>query len=673
MSAASSFFQRIPFIRITTLFLAGIILSDHTNLNKQLVAILLVSSLSFLILFWHNSNFVAARIQNILVLVSIFLSGLFYPKNVQEKLHPEFSRKEYFLAEVYQKPKQKEKSYQSIVSIQNRNLIHPEKVIVYFSKENFDPTITTGDQLVLLIKPQAIRKTGNPFEFDYQKMMLKKGIIYSAYLSNGSYLKTGNHLNRIEFWGEKIRDKLIAKLFSSRLEKEELSVVSALTLGYRAELEPDTIDYFASTGSMHVLAVSGLHVGLIYFILVFLLSGIKQIKYGNFIFPILIIVFLWIYAFISGFSPSVQRATVMFSFIVIGNILRRPVNIYNSLTASALALMLYSPNVIYEVGFQLSYLAVFGIVLIQPQLSKIIEVKNKILNGIWDLTTVSIAAQLATFPLGFYYFNQFPNYFWLSNLVVIPAATVIIWLTFVFFCTSPLPVISDLISELIQWSTHFMLKFLKILSQFPHSVSENIVVTQLQVWLLYTILIFILTYWFSKRKLWLFGMLISILFFQASVFTSNLRLRNQKVIFAYNSKNNLLHFINGRHNYLICLSNDSISELEFKMVQRVINQLKLSDPSTIYLRYTPKFNSNDLIIENNAITFLNSAIYPIQTKNSKYSNLATLTLTVKKGNSYLSDRNTITITMNNSRPTNKNIKGQIFNTKTDGAFTLNLK
>ncbi len=652
--------------------MVGILLNNYFVFDKHLIAIILAITLSLLILFWHNSNYTAIQIQNLLISASIVFSGVFYADKAAEKLLPTFSQKDYYIAEVCQRPAEKTKSFQTILQIQNKVLAKPEKVIVWFSKENFDSTITTGDQLILMGKPQEILNMGNPFEFDYQKMMQKKGIYFSMFLANGSYLKTKNHYNRVKYWSEKIRDNLIAKLSSSRLKKEELSVVAALTLGYRAELEPETIDYFASTGAMHVLAVSGLHVGLIYIILGFLFSGIKQTKFGVFIYPALLIIFLWSYAFISGFSPSVQRATVMFTFIIAGNVLRRPVNIYNSLTASALVLMLNNPNVLFEVGFQLSYMAVFGIVLIQPKLGQLIEVKNKLLKALWDLTTVSFAAQLATFPLGLFYFNQFPNYFWASNFIVIPGATMIIWVTFAFYISGFLPVIPDLISQFLYWITAFMLKLLKILSELPHALTEGIIINQQQVWLLYGLIFSILTYIFLKKKRWLFLSLIVILFFQVTEVYSNFKLINQKIVYAYNSRSNLIHLINGRNNYLVLPYCDSIPDTDIRIVQNVQNHLNLAKPVIVCLKHTHEFKSEDIIIEKKNIQFLNSTIEFTSPEYLKLRKSENLILKIQKTNGNKLEIVKTAITMGSSAKNKNEIDEFNFNTKLQGAFVIHL-
>lgn len=608
MQVTKSFFQRIPFIRITSLFLIGILINHFIQIDYRLVGILVTILISILIFLWHNIHFSGVKTQNLLVSLCVLLSGIFYPNKVIEKQLPTFNQKDYFLAEICQKPIEKAKTYQSILWIQSRLSPKHEKVIAYFNKENFDTTLIPGDQLILLAQPKEIKNMGNPFEFDYQKMMQNKGIYYSVYLSPGTYRKTGVQINRLTYLAEQIRDKLLVLLTSTNIEKEERAVISALTLGYRTELEPETRDYFASTGTMHVLAVSGLHVGLIYLIISFLLSGINRGKIGSMIYPAAMIIFLWTYAFITGFSPSVQRATVMFTFVIVGNILRRPVNIYNSLSASALVLILHDPNVLFEVGFQLSYLAVFGIVLLQPPIFSMLKLKNKILKWLWALLSVSMAAQLITFPLGVLYFNQFPNLFWLSNFIVIPCATAIIWLTFSFFVLSPLPFISGILSAIIQFVTNMMLNTLKWMSALPYAVSEGIVFSPFQVWIIYGLIAAFVIYGFSRHKSWFFWGLTLIIFLQGSILLTKSGLYNQKAIYVYNSKNTLVHCINGRNNYVVVKGRYPVTEQEFNMIQNVCNHLKLKKPQFIEFTTMHDFDANDLKIDDKILRFLNCRI-----------------------------------------------------------------
>ncbi len=662
MPAARSFFQKIPFIRITSLFLIGILVNHFFIPDTRLIAIVLAILISTLILFWHNSNFVSIQIQNALLSVSIVFLGIFYPNQSTKKRDFDFSRKDYYLAEVCQKPGEKAKTFQTILLIQNGKLTASEKVVAYFSKVGFDSTITTGDQLIVLTKPQKIRNAGNPFEFDYQSLMHQRNIWFSVYLTKGTYLKTGNQISNIRNLSEKVRDRLIAMLAEALPNKEERSVVSALTLGYRTELAQDTRDYFASTGAMHVLSVSGLHVALIYMILGFLLAFLKRGKIGPILFSVVMISFLWIYAFISGFSPPVQRATVMFTFVIIGNGIRRPVNIYNSLTASALFLILLNPNVLFDVGFQFSYLAIFGIVLIQPVLYNIFELTNPILKWSWSLFTVSVAAQLMTFPLGLFYFNQFPNLFWLSNFVVVPITTFIMWFGIAFFIFSPLHSVAMFIGKIIQKITYTMLAALKTMDAQPIAVSKGIVLSTAQVWILYGVITLLLIYAFSKKKQYLFYELFLIIALQCTILTANFKLINQRQIFVYNTRNTMIHLINGRKNYLVT-NGSKIPENDLKMTGKVVDHLKLNSPIILDKSSINNFHSGDLILNDSNLQFLNCSIkFKDQTK---FQNSDILSLQAQNVNINITTGNLYS-NINQSITTD-------FSTKLDGAYLIQLK
>jgi len=612
MPGRSNIFQQIPFIRITGLFLIGILLNYYYSFEAKPIAIVLAIFLILLILLWRNSNYTILKIQNFLICISILFLGIFYSISPKRNL-PTFSKNEYYLAEVCQKPSEKNNSYQTILKIESQRLSTPEKIVAYFSKTEFDSTITTGDLIVINSKPQLIKNSGNPFEVDYQTMMNRNGIWFSAYLNQGSYLKTGKSLRHPEIWAEYYRDKLIQYLSEAIKDKEARAVVSALTLGYRAEIEPETIDYFASTGAMHVLSVSGLHVALIYFIMGYFLSFLKYGRLGRLIFTFVMIMFLWAYAFITGFTPAVQRATVMFTFVILGNSLRRPVNIYNSLMASAFFLFLLKPEVIFDIGFQLSYLAVFGIVSIQPPLDSLLNTKNKIIKWSWSLFTVSVAAQFITFPLGFYYFNQFPNLFWLSSFIVIPITTIVLWLTILFFLVVPIHGLAMLIGILTEKLTILMLYMLKTLDALPFALIKGIVFTPFQVWLIFGCITAIIIFFSVKNKAWLYTSLILFIFFQISELWEKEKVRNQSLVMIYNTQKQIIHLINGRNNYLISNDINNLSRFEKANIDRVIYHLRLKQPIAVP-QDTLRLRTRDINFDNKKIQFLN-CLFEMKSKN----------------------------------------------------------
>jgi ComEC/Rec2-related protein len=602
-----NFFQRIPFVRISILFIVGLIAGKYLLPNEKVISLVLLSLLITQVFLWSASNYSLVRIQNALIPATLVVCGIFYAVVYNSNAKPEFRGKQYFLAEVLQKPAEKAKTYQTILSVQNRELRDKEKIIAYFDKKSFDSTISTGDRLVILGESQLIKNQENPFEFDYTSMMHRRGIWYSVYLTRPTYLNAGKPVVNMQNWAEKSRDVLVDKLAKVLHNREERSVVCALTLGYRTELDQETLDYFASTGAMHVLSVSGLHVALLFMILGFLLGFVKRSKIGKVIFPVIMIAFLWIYAFISGFSPPVQRATVMFTFVIVGNELRRPVNIYNSLTASALLLILLDPNVIFDVGFQLSYLAIFGIVLIQPALFNMFELKNKSLKWLWALFTVSIAAQLVTFPLGVFYFNQFPNFFWLSNFIVVPVTTFIMWATVAFFILSPISFFANWIGIVIQKLTWSMLESLKLLDAHPLAVTRGLVFSTVQVLLVFGVIFSLVIFFSEKRKIWLTIGLILIISFQLEVMFENYKLLNNRSVIVYNSKNTIIHLVDGRNNYLITNLKE-MKEVEAKMVQKVVDHCKLANPIVIDKTKGQHFRNQDLWVEGDSILFLSAKI-----------------------------------------------------------------
>jgi competence protein ComEC len=647
----------------------GLLLNHLVGFEKHWIAIILTVLISSLICLWHNNNFSVIKIQNLLVFASILVTGMFYSggKNIREL--PHFDRNEYYLAEVCQKPAAKAKSYQTILQLKGKNLLRHEKVVAYFSKMNFDSTITTGDQLIIIAKPQLIRNAGNPFEFDYQALMRQRDICFSVYLEQGTYLNTNNRINHISNLAEQVRDRLVAMLAKVLPNKEERSVVSALTLGYRTEIDQNTLDYFASTGAMHVLSVSGLHVALIFMILGFLLAFLKRGKTGMLVFSVVMISFLWIYAFITGFSPPVQRATVMFTFIIIGNGIRRPINIYNSLMASALFLILLNPTVIFDIGFQLSYLAIFGIIMIQPVLYNLFEVTNPLLKWCWSLFTVSVAAQITTFPLGLFYFNQFPNLFWLSNFVVIPITTLIIWLCLAFFLIVPFHGLATIIGIAIQKLTSIMLLSLKWMDAMPIALSKGIVLTSGQVWLLFGCLSAIIIFAYSKRKVWLFATLLLFASFQSIDFQEKRKIFNQKAVIVYNTKNLMIHLINGRSNYLIAQDYKNLTASEKSVFNNVCCHLRLAPTQQLNIE---KFKSaaEDLQIERNSIIFINSNMKLNAQMNSdlKLNEIELNVFPVINKNHQVSK----TICLGNLFPRSKQ-DSDIYRISTEGAFYCSLK
>ncbi len=364
------------------------------------------------------------------------------------------------------------------------------KTMLYFEKDSISKTFRYGDVVLVNGKLSELKPPSNPYEFDYRSFLANDQVYHQQYVPQHNFLivkrNTGNSLVTASFNTSDFLELQLEKYIGS---PRSLAIAKALTLGIKNELDNELRDAYAAAGAMHVLAVSGLHVGIIFIIMTFLLKKWRNQKYGRIYFVVISLSFLWFYAFITGLSPSVLRAVTMFSFIILAQASRRRTNIYNTLALSAFVLLIYDPYLLFSVGFQLSYFAVLGIVFFQPKIYRLLQFENSLADKIWAITCVSIAAQLATAPLGLLYFHQFPTYFFLSNLVVIPAAFIILYSTLLLFVFSILPALAVIWGTLLDYFIQLVNYLVFGLNIFPASTIEGVFITPTEAWLLYLMLL----------------------------------------------------------------------------------------------------------------------------------------------------------------------------------------
>lgn len=301
------------------------------------------------------------------------------------------------------------------------------KIYLYVQKDSASQLFGYGDVVMVRKGYFPVAAPKNPHEFNYKRYLARQNIYAHAFVTTKDvqfiYHKSPNWVMSAAF---EIRTKLKNQIVDYIDAPRERAILTALLIGVKDYLDDETKLAYSSAGAMHVLAVSGLHVGIVYLLLSLLFKKLKERPIGNLLFVIISILTIWMYALITGFSPSVMRAVTMFTVIIISSGFKLRANIYNSLGIAATVLILIDPNIIYAVGFQLSFAAVFGIVLIHPRIYRLLDFNHPVPDYLWSITCVSIAAQLATFPLTMLYFHQFPTYFLFSNLVVIPSAVVML-------------------------------------------------------------------------------------------------------------------------------------------------------------------------------------------------------------------------------------------------------
>jgi competence protein ComEC len=481
---------------------------------------------------------------------------------VNFKVHNKFDfnkNEQTFVATIIEQPKETEKSVKTILSVstlkdslswQKRNA----QVVCYFQKDSNTLQLNFGDQIIATAFVNEIKNSGNPFEFDYKKYLKYKGIYYQTYIKSSNYSVLAHEkCNILWQYSHKARQSLLNIYKEQNISGDEFAVLSALTLGFKNDLTPELKESFSASGAMHILAVSGLHVGIIFIVLCKMLFFLQRNKYGRIIQSVIIIIVLFSYAFITGFSDSVFRATTMFSFISIGRMFKRQINIYNTISASAFLLLIINPYSIMNVGFQLSYAAVISIVFFQAKIYSLLSFKNIIPDYIWQLISVAIAAQIGTFPITIHYFNQFPLYFILSNIIIIPIAILIIYGAILLFAFS----FSDFISKYISYGLEFITRILNrnvsFIEELPFSKLENILFDRIEV-LILLVLIFTGSFFIIKKKFYYLKasvlILICVLCYNI---INNYKISGNSIFVVHNIKGvSAINLIEGKKSSFIC-------------------------------------------------------------------------------------------------------------------------
>lgn len=383
-----------------------------------------------------------------------------------------------------------------------RNLLFINRLI----GDTLAKNLKYGDKIVVRGAPQRTLPPPNPKTFDFKQYLAYQQIYHQQFVQPSQVKLIGNEPpNYILKLAIALREKADEALATYIDSKEEYSITTALVIGIKDHLDNTIRDTYSNTGAMHVLAVSGLHVGILLTILERIFSWVKNRgKHGKWLFLTIILLALWFYAFITGLSPSVLRAVIMFSLVALAKTIQRNSNIYNTIAFSALLILCYDPYLLFSVSFQLSYFALLGIVYFHPKIYGLFRLEDKFptlskwfykpLDFVWSITCVSIAAQIGTFPLGLYYFHQFPVYFPLSNLVVIPAATWIfsfgLIIIFAGICLSFIPFIAQFFGLLAKWSVWLQNFLLFLIEDLPKSVVNGIDIYLWEMVLIYVVILF---------------------------------------------------------------------------------------------------------------------------------------------------------------------------------------
>jgi competence protein ComEC len=557
---------QFPLARITIGFVFGLLFAKFMIPPIEVVFIIIgFSFLSFFALYFYTKS----KSSVYFGIVTYFLAFLIGISNAI--IHTDYYQKNNYIhtKNIFEEPHNlsvtiKEKLKKS--AFNNRYLVtlnhidkkeQTGKLILNISKDNIDRNLIIGTNLLIRGILTKNKPATNPNQFNYSKYLENKQI-YAQLYADPNQIKIGSEIKKdIWYYSALLRSRIIKNLEKNHFNKTEMHVAVALIMGQQQEISPDIIRDYQYAGAVHILSVSGLHIGFILIFVTFLLKPIPNTRRGSFIKLIIIISCLSLFGIIAGLAPSVVRSVTMFSFVAIGIHLRRSVNIYHTLLVSVLLILLVEPSFLFDVGFQLSYVALFFIMWLQPLLASIWSPKTKFSKYTWDILTVSFAAQIGTLPLSIYYFHQFPGLFFISNLIIIPMLSIIMVLGVLVMVLAAFNIIPVFISQLLEWSIYYLNKIVNIIASFEQFIITDIPLHSYLFVCSYLLLLTVVI-WFKKPSFnKLVYIMLSIIILQISYFTIRWNIQSEKELVIFNSnKNTLIAERNGEN--IIIIANDSL-------------------------------------------------------------------------------------------------------------------
>ncbi len=465
---------------------------------------------------------------------------------------------------------------------------------------------------ILVVKPNfvEINTSTNPHQFDYKKYLENQGIRQQLFVNNNQFLSLGLGQRTLKGWSEEFRDFVQISMKRYAFKTYEMAVINALLLGERKEISKELLADYSKAGAIHILAVSGLHVGIIMLLLLKVFGFLTVFKNGKTIQTILIIFILWMFAFIAGLSASVVRAVTMFSFLAIGQQFGSKRIILFSLFSSLFILLIFKPLFLFDVGFQLSYLAVLGIITMQQKIYQLIKIKPKIIDFFWQVTSVSLAAQIGVLPLSLYYFHQFPGLFFLSNMIIIPCLGFILMAGIIVIFLSIFEILPSILADLYGFIISLMNVFINWISNQEAFLFKDISLSFSLLVVSYIVIFFgarFLNHQTSKKMLLFLG---SIVVFQSVILFENYQKNQSKEFIVFHKTKQTVFGFRNQEKIQFIHNVDSLGG-----INSIVTGYKIAENVEVSFK---KMSSNVYQFENQPILVIDSlGIYQLQNlKNS---------------------------------------------------------
>lgn len=606
-----SFFQFVS-VRLSFFLIIGILLANILDPSISLSGLLVL--LLFLILF------IIHRIQKNVFLfggiaglcfcaLGVFISALSNPKNYTSHYshRPIKSDASFHLtiSEVL-KPTLYSDRYIARVRYMNSTAV-TGKVLLGIPKDSAVQKFSIDDKVLAYGNLKKIKGPLNPYQFNYKRYMAQKGVYHQLYLDAKSFSRKTTTSWSLLGAASRFREFTIQQLKTQPLGLEEIAVMEAILLGQRNDLSDATYDDYKNAGAVHILALSGLHIGILLLLLRFILSPLVQLPHGKQLQLFLTLLLLWGFAYVAGMSSSIVRAVTMFSFVAYALYLKRPTNTLNVVTLSLFFLLLTNPSYLFQVGFQMSYAAVYAIVWLYPKLEALWSPPNTFIRKVWQLMAVSCTAQLGVLPISLFYFHQFPGLFFVSNLIVVPFLGIILGLGILVLTLSNLSILPEFLAQFYNGIIGSMNQIVSWIAKQDDFLFREVPFDSVSLVLSYVLIFSFLIFAIKGRTKNGILVLFSILLFQTHTFLAIKRANSKTgLILAHQTANSLMLHKQGAKLHVYHKNNLGLDYLlpNFKIAERIES-----------VSYAPLQNSYH--IGNKTLYIMDSlAVYP--SKNVDY-------------------------------------------------------
>ena len=462
-------FSKYPFIRIVIPFISGILLCPSLSIHVIYILIGLVFTVSVIgelmpaPLKWKHRYLSGLILQLQILLLGICVTSLM---DFEKK---EFSQNALFMSSVI-KLDHEGKKYNRYISkaIELKNKKTTTATLIYTYIPNTFTQLTAGTIFITSQTPSRISAIINPGDFDFATFAANKGIHYNLFIQDSSdFIKIGYEKPRLHDFLLMIKLWVLHTIRKNLSDPIDAGLTEALLIGYKEDLDSSLQESYTNTGVSHIIAISGMHLGLIFYLLDLLTRTVANKRISKLLAIGMTLPLLWIFSLLTGASASVLRSVLVFTFLIIGNLLNKRKSSINSLMASCFVLLLINPKMIYDIGFQLSYAAVLSILIFEPLISKLLFLKNKMLNYLWSMISITLAAQILTTPFVLLHFKQFPVFFLFTNLVAVPISSLILLLAILLCVFEILLLNTSIVSKSIHLLIQFMNDYIDQIDKIP--------------------------------------------------------------------------------------------------------------------------------------------------------------------------------------------------------------